>query len=135
MYETLAVWEIWELGEQFPEYMREYKDIWLEKEKIVFSRTLKAAHTGKTIIRPEFIKSEIEELKRRTPGNIGIGGADLASQALDMGLVDEIVLFVYPIILGAGSKWISNKNLAKCNLLETRLFKDGVLLIRYSSKP
>lgn len=134
MYEILAVWETWEMGDQFPEYMREYKDIWLEKDKIVFSRTLKEASTGKTTIRQEFIKSEIEELKRQTPGTIGIGGADLASQALDMGLVDEIVLFVYPVILGAGSKWISNKNLAQCELLETRLFQGGVLLVRYSPK-
>lgn len=131
MYEALSVWETMEDTERFPEYIRAYKDIWLGKKKIVFSHSLSNPATANTEVRNRLTASEIEDIKRASSTNITIGGANLASQFMDLGLVDEVMLFVHPIIIGNGKKWIENSLPARMEHHNTVKFGNGIVLLHY----
>jgi len=131
MYQILSVWDDIPSIETQPDYIREYAATWKRTRRIVFSSTLESTDTTNTQLRRSFDKKEIQRLKKEESGDIGIGGANLASQAIDLGLVDEIFLFQFPICKGTGKKWISNTKPLALGLLETREFNDGVLMVHY----
>jgi dihydrofolate reductase len=132
MYEVLSVWENLPDAETLPAYIREYEALWKGSRKIVFSSTLASVVTAKTTVRRSFDRKEIEKLKKEESGTIGIGGATLATRAFDLGLVDEVYLFQFPVCIGAGKKWIGNEEPLFLGLIETREFEDGVLMVHYS---
>ena len=68
--------------------------------------------------------NEIEALKKETKGDIGIGGANIASQAFESGLVDEIMLFAFSIVVGSGRRWIATEKAKRTALLGTKSFND-----------
>ena len=132
MYRILSVWEDLPDLETMPDYIKEYAAAWKKSRKIVYSTTLESVDTADTTLRRNFDKEEILKLKREEAGNISIGGANLASQAADLGLVDEIYLFVFPICIGAGKKWIAGAKPLYLEKIETKEFLGGVTLLRYS---
>lgn len=131
LYETMSVWEHFGEREVLPGYVMDYARIWKAERKIVFSSTLDSVGTSNTTLRRAFVASEIRALKEDTSGDIGIGGAGIASSALSMGLLDEIRLFIVPALVGGGKKWISGDRLRGLRLVETRRFGGGVLMVRY----
>lgn len=131
MYSVLSVWEDLPGIESMPPYIREYQAAWKRTRKIVFSTSLKEAATPNTILRRSLDKAEIEELKVREKENIGIGGADLASQALALGLVDEVYQFAFPILVGSGKRWLRNAAPISLQRLESRDFLNGVTMLHY----
>ena len=131
MYETMSVWEHFGKQEGLPDYIMDFARIWKAGRKIVFSTTLESVGTSNTTLRHSFAASEIAALKEGTQGDIGIGGAGIASSALAMGLLDEVCLFVFPVLVGGGKKWITGDRLNTLRLVETRQFDGGVLMLRY----
>jgi len=134
MYEVMTFWETVEDQEEYPTYIKEYARIWKSKQKIVFSRTLDKVSTDKTILKNDLLESELLSIKASTNGIISIGGAEIASTALKMNLVDEIYAFIFPVLIGGGRKWIDVDALKTLNLVETRQFEDGVLMVHYATK-
>jgi dihydrofolate reductase len=63
--------------------------------------------------------------------NIIIGGANLASQLLKAGLVDECQLYILPTYLGAGKPALPTDARANLELIDQRRFGNGVVLLRY----
>jgi hypothetical protein len=72
------------LAEQSPA-MRDYAEIWRGADKIVYSRTLAWAPTGRTRIEREFDPDAVLELKAEAERDLAVGGADLAAQAFRVG--------------------------------------------------
>jgi dihydrofolate reductase len=132
MYEILAWWDAVDGIEKYPDYIQAFEGIWKRTKKMVFSKSLKEVGARNTILKNEFLPDEIAALKKETKGDIGIGGADLASQALEGGLVDEIMLFTYPVIVGRGRRWIANDRLRRTSLLGTKTFEGGIVFSHYS---
>lgn len=131
MYRIMSFWENPPDIETLPDYIREYAAAWKGSRKIVFSSTMESVETANTLLRRSLDRKEIELMKKQESGNIGLGGANLASQVFDLGLVDEIYLFIFPVCIGAGKKWIHNKNPLSLKLLETKEFRDGVMMAHY----
>jgi dihydrofolate reductase len=132
LYETMAVWESDEWLKDMPAYIQDFGRVWQMGEKIVYSRTLTSVSTSKTTLRREFDPSEVERLKEETVGNIGIGGAELAGVAITHGLVDEVNLFVHPVVVGGGKPAFTRGLTMHLTLEETRRFNDGIVMLRYS---
>jgi dihydrofolate reductase len=63
-----------------------------------------------------------------------VGGAELAGQALRASLVDEIRLFLVPVLVGAGKRALPDHLRIDLQLLEERRFKSDVTYLRYSIK-
>ena len=130
MYEVLVAWETMDVTEE-PEVIRDYAEIWRAAEKVVFSRTLTEPASAKTRIEPEFDPAAIAELKERSERGISVGGPNLAAQALTAGLVDELNLFISPVIVGGGTRALPDGLKLQLDLQAERRFANGVIYLRY----
>jgi dihydrofolate reductase len=127
MYETMAGWETEEyLGD------RDFATIWRAADKIVFSRTLKAASSARTKIEATFEPDVIRQLKSSAQCDLTVGGADLAASAFRAGLIDECHLFLNPIVVGGGKQALPSKVRRRFALLDERRFGNGVVHLHYS---
>ena len=74
----------------------------------------------------------IREMKSRAAQDLVIGGHELAAQAFRSGLVDEIKLFIAPVILGGGKKALPDGVRLELELVDERRFKgSGVVHLHY----
>ena len=111
--------------------MVEFARIWRDMPKIVFSRTLERADWNTTILR-EVVPEQIMELKAQPGGDLALGGADLAATFLREDLVDELRLYVHPVVIGRGTPFFKPSDARiEFRLVETRTFGNGVVLLRY----
>jgi dihydrofolate reductase len=130
MYETMVFWEtVSSSGE--PTVSRDYAELWRTAEKIVYSRTLEEASSARTRIEREFDPDGIRALKRAAVADISVGGSELAGQALAAGLVDELHLLLYPIIVGGGKRALPDHVRADLEMIDERRFQSGVVHVSY----
>jgi dihydrofolate reductase len=132
MYEGMvAYWPTADDNPSAPEYEIEYARIWKSKPKIVFSTTLDRVEWNSRLVRGN-IAEEVNRLKEQPGGNMSVGGAQLASTFMQLGLIDEYRLYVHPIVLGGGKPMFRPlRDRIHLNLVETRTFGSGVVLLRY----
>ncbi|HVX81202.1 MAG TPA: dihydrofolate reductase family protein [Devosiaceae bacterium] len=131
LYEVMIPWETLPLENQQP-VIRDFAEIWRKAEKVVFSRTLHAAETARTRIEPDFHPDLVRRLKAESAQDLTIGGAELAGEAIAMGLVDECHLFIHPVVMGDdGTRCLSTGMLWKLVLLDERRFASGVVHLHY----
>lgn len=131
-WELMArVWPTADADPATPARAAEFAPIWREMPKIVYSRTLEQAGWNTTIVR-EVIPEEIAALKAQPGGDMVLGGADLAATFLRLDLVDELRLYVHPVVLGRGRRFFPPSDAPlTVRLVETRTFGSGVVLLRY----
>ncbi len=133
MYEIME--EYWPRAPQdtsLPDYMREYGEIWMAKPKVLVSRTRHSAGHNTRIIGGDNAIEQLAALRAGTDGSIGVGGATLATQLLRAGLLDELLLWTHPAILGFGRPLFDDYDMPiDLDLIEQRSFKSGVTLHRY----
>jgi len=128
LYEVMAVWET--LDDDAP-VMRDYAQIWRAADKIVYSRTLDAVSSERTRVEREFDPEAVRRMKAE--GDFGIGGAELAAHAIRAGLVDELRLFVSPVVVGGGTPALPDRVRWELELVDERRFGNGVVYLRYRS--
>ena len=128
MYEVMAVWET--LVDDAPA-MRDFAQIWRTADKVVYSRTLEGVSSARTRLERDFDPEAIRQLKSAAARDIGVGGSELAGQAIRAGLVDEIQLFLTPILVGGGTPALPDDVRVKLELLDERRFADGVVYLHY----
>ena len=113
---------------------REFARAFESTGKLVFSRTLNSAEDKNTRIVRENVSDEIRKLKQEPGKNILAGGVDLASQLMQLGLVDEYRFVVGPILAGEGRRLLEGITLPEklqFKLAESRFFKSGCVALRY----
>ncbi|MBR7834725.1 dihydrofolate reductase family protein [Actinospica durhamensis] len=130
MYQTMAIWESVTDDEQAA-VTSDFARIWRAAEKIVYSRSLAEPATSRTRIVGEFDPFEVRRLKESATADLSIGGAQLAGQALAAGLVDELRLFLGPVIVGGGKPALPGGVHTRLELLGERPFRGGVTYLRY----
>ena len=126
MYETMAVWETMDTAEPL---LVDYAGIWRAADKIVYSRTLEAVSTPGTTLEREFDPDAVRALKER--GDVSVGGAGLGGDAIRFGLVDEIHLFLHPIVVGGGTRALPDDVRVGLELIAERRFASGVVHVGY----
>jgi dihydrofolate reductase len=132
MYEVMKIWETDEFLEGQPPCMREYAEIWRAAEKIVYSRSLDEVATSRTGLERTFDPESVRARKKAEKREIGIGGPELAAQALEAGLVDEIHLLLVPVAVGAGKPALPIGNHTSLELLDHHSFGNGTIYLRYA---
>jgi dihydrofolate reductase len=131
LYEMMAVWETDATLAAQSDRNAEFATAWQAADKVVYSTTLTAASTANTRIERHLDPAAVRELKAVASSNIIIGGANLASQLLKAGLVDECQLYILPTYLGAGKPALPTDARANLELIDQRRFGNGVVLLRY----
>jgi len=102
--------------------------------KIVFSRSLDGAEDRNTRIVRTNLRDEILKLKQEQGKNILVGGVDIPSQLIELGLVDEYRFVVGPIVAGEGRRLLEGISLperSQLRLVESKIFKSGCVVLRY----
>ncbi len=134
IYETMeAFWPGARDDATLPEVMREYGEIWTTMPKVLVSRTRDSAEHGTRIIGGEDAIDQLAALRAQGHGDIGVGGATLATQLLRAGLLDELLLFTHPVVLGRGRPLFDALDeQVELDLLEQDSFSDGVTMHRYA---
>jgi len=128
MYEVLVAWET--MDDEAP-LMRDFAEIWRSTDKVVYSRTLQAASSARTRIEREFDPEAVRRMKAEAERDLSIAGPDLAAHAFRAGLIDEIQLYLSPIIVGAGNPALPDGVKVPLELLDEHRFGNGVVHLRY----
>jgi dihydrofolate reductase len=134
MYEVMVGWETDPtLADQSP-LMRDFAEIWQAADKIVYSKTLEAVDTARTRIERDFDPEAVGQMKARGERDLIVGGPELAAQAFRAGLVDECHLFVVPMVVGGGKRSLPDNVRLKLELLDERLFGNGMVYLHYRTR-
>ena len=131
MYETMAVWETDATLAAQSARMADYANVWQAAEKVVYSSTLAATSTANTRLERHFDPTVVNDLKAAASRDLVVGGPNLAAQALAAGLVDELRLFVWPVVLGGRTPALPTDTRADLELLDEHRFGNGVVQLRY----
>jgi dihydrofolate reductase len=107
-------------------------DVWCALPKVVFSRTLDSVRATPASPRRHSSKRSPRR-STRPEKDVEIGGARLASAAIELGLVDELRIFRNPVLVGGGTPLLPpvTKHIP-LDLVETRTFGSRVIYERYA---
>jgi dihydrofolate reductase len=112
----------------------EFAQIFVSRKKIVFSRSLASSEDENTRIVRTNLRDEIPKLKREHGKNILVGGVDVPSQLVELGLIDEYHFVIHPIVSGEGRRLFEGISLQEglqLKLVESKIFKSGCVALRY----
>jgi dihydrofolate reductase len=130
LYETMLPWET-DPSMRDNELGAAFADLWCAIPKVVFSRTLDSVE-GNARLAKASLAEEIAAAVEATDKDIEIGGAGLACAAIELGVIDELRMFRYPIVVGGGTPFLPPVRKAiPMELLETRTFGSRVIYERY----
>ncbi len=135
MYEVMAFWETAPARANQPDVVRDFTQIWQAADKVVYSTTLATVSTARTTVERVFDAEAVRELKTVAARDLSIGGAGLAAAALAAGLVDELHLFLTPVVVGGGTRALPGGRRLDLELLDTTRFAGGVVYLSYAVRP
>ena len=112
----------------------EFAQTFVSKKKVVFSRSLASAEDENTRVVRTNLHDEILKLKQEPGKPILVGGVDIPSQLIELGLVDEYRFVVAPVFAGEGRRLLEGVSLRErlqLKLVESTIFKSGFVALRY----
>jgi dihydrofolate reductase len=104
LYEVMRYWD-----EDNPERSpaeRDFAEAWHRQRKWVVSRSLTSVGPNATLVADD-IEPVIRGLKDELPGEIRVGGPDLAHSLGELGLVDEYQIYLHPVVVGDGKPFFA----------------------------
>ncbi|HEV2361219.1 MAG TPA: dihydrofolate reductase family protein, partial [Acidimicrobiales bacterium] len=131
MYETMVYWETVDTTDE-PEVVREWAEMWRAADKIVYSRTLQTVSSARTRIERNFDPAAVRALKDASTRDLTVAGAELAGQAFEAGLVDELHLLLCPMIVGGGKRALPSGVRLDLELRSERRFGNGFVHLHYA---
>jgi dihydrofolate reductase len=106
--------------------------------KIVFSRSLDSAEVKKEDRNTRIVRGNLHDemlkLKEERGKNILVGGGDIPSQLIELGLVDEYRFVVQPVVAGEGRRLLEGVSLPErlqLKLVESKILESGCVALRY----
>jgi dihydrofolate reductase len=130
LYKTMLVWET-DPSLRETELRAAFADVWCAIPKVVFSRTLDSVQ-GNARLAEASVADEAAAALDATDKDVSIGGAGLAAAAIELGLVDELRMFRYPIVVGGGTPFLPPVTEdVPLDLIETRTFGSRAIFERY----
>lgn len=134
MYEVMTYWETAHTIPDQPPAVRDYAQIWQAADKVVYSTTLETVSSARTRIEREFNPDAVRRMKATAERDLSVGGPGLAAQVIAAGLVDELHLFVAPVVVGGGTRALPDGVRWDLELLDERRFGNGMVHLRYRSR-
>jgi len=134
MYEVMAAWDTLGSSDDEPAYIRDFADLWLSVEKVIYSSTLTDVPSPRARVERDLDPGAIRTMKAESTRDISIGGPTLAAAAISAGLVDEYQLFVVPFVAGGGLPTFARGTRLELDLVEERRFPSGFVYLNYRSR-
>jgi len=117
----------------WPSRTGDFADKFNTMPKYVVSSTLTSPKwTNSTVLKGDLSK-EVAKLKQEIGGDIVVhGSARLAQALLEQGLIDELRLMVFPVVLGSGKRLFDRTSDKKSlKLVDSKVVGDGVAILIY----
>ena len=118
----------------WPKMKGEFADKFNGMPKYVVSSTLQDPAWHNTTVLAGDVVDEVAKLRDRLDGEIVVhGSAQLAQSLIEHGLVDELRLMLFPVVLGRGKRLFgetSDKH--RLTLTDSRTVGDGVAILTYA---
>ncbi len=127
LYELMRYWD-----EDHPEWdapERDFAEAWRRQPKWVVSRTLKSVGPNATLLGDDF-EAAIRGLRADLEGRIDVGGPKLAASLARLGLVDEVQIYLHPVVLGSGAPFFVGV-WPKLSLLGSERVGEDAVRVRY----
>ncbi len=104
-------------------------------QKYVASTTLDSSDWQNTTVLKGQVPDEVAKLKDQVDGEIQvIGSANLIQTLLEHDLVDEFVLWTWPVVLGEGKRLFGEGTIPKAlKLVDTKISSTGVTIQRFAT--
>ena len=120
-------------SQAWPGQEGEFADKFNSVPKYVVSSTLRDPSWTNTTVLQGDLAEEVAKLRQRHDGDIGVHGSLQLAQALfDRGLVDELRLMIFPVVLGSGKRlFAGDASHRPLELAESRNVGDGVVILTY----
>jgi dihydrofolate reductase len=131
MYEVMLGWESAHTLPDQPPFMLAFAQMWQAADKIVYSKTLQTVSSARTRIERDFDPEAVRQMKALAGRDILVGGPELAAQAMKAGLVEELHLFLAPIVVGGGKQSLPGGVRLELEVLDKRSFGNGMVYLRY----
>lgn len=135
IYDAMAVWETDPALAAQSDLTADFAGVWQAADKVVYSTTLAAASTASTRLERSFDPAEVRAMKASAERDLTVAGAVLAAHAFKAGLVDEVHLFIRPVILGGGKPALPSDLRMDLELLDERRVGDGITYLRHRVRP
>lgn len=130
LYESMAVWESDPAIAAQSELNADFASVWQGADKVVYSTSLEAVSTKRTQLQRGFDPAAARSIKASATPDLMIGGAQLAAQAFEAGLIDECHLFVHAALVGGGKPGLPRSVRAHLELLDERRL-GGIVYVRH----
>ena len=131
MYQTMLFWETAHTLAGASPAERDYTQLWQAADKVVYSTTLGRVSTARTRLERRFDPEAIRAMKAEASRDLSVAGATLAASALAAGLVDELHLFLTPVLVGGGRRSLPEGVRLNLELVNERRFRSGVVHLHY----
>ena len=100
--------------------------------KIIFSNTLENISWKSAKLATKELEKEVLELKQQTGQDILVGSRSLIIQLINLNLIDELQICIYPMLEGTGMQLFDKiKNRTIFRLLKTKIFGSGAIVMYY----
>jgi dihydrofolate reductase len=126
MYEVMRYWGAPDPDADRDPVVRDYRRLWQAADKVVYSRTLRGVGTARTTLRPAWVADEVRAMVAGAAGLVSVGGPTLAARALADDLVDEVRLYRFPVLVGAGTSALPAGLRTALELVDARALAGGV---------
>jgi dihydrofolate reductase len=135
MYEVMSVWQDWPSPDDDEPVTQEFARVWRAADKVVFSTTLPEVTTPRTRLERTFDPVAVRAMVDASDTDVSIGGPTLAAHALRAGIVDELHMFLLPVVVDGGtscwpSGWSSGARL-DLHLVDEHRFVDGTVHLHH----
>lgn len=131
-YEDMQYWETAPL-DGVSDVEADFTRLWRAADKVVFSRTLDEVTADRTTLVRELDPGDLAARKAAADRPLSIGGPTLAAHAFAAGLVDEVRLFLNPVVVGGGTPALPDGLRLDLSLVDEHRFDNGVVFLRYSA--
>jgi dihydrofolate reductase len=121
-------------ADAWPSREGEFADLFNSMPKYVVSSTLKDPEWTNTTVLDGDLVEEVRRVREEADGDVVVhGSAQLVQTLLEHGLVDELRLMVFPVVLGAGKRLFGEADAKKTlRLADSKVVGDGVVILTYA---
>jgi len=115
----------------------EFARVFDAANKLVFSHSLDNVEDERSTLARKPLRDEILKLKQEEGNYILVGGVHLPSQLIMLGLVDEFIFVVHPVIAGEGRRLLDGISLQEklsLKLVESKTLRSGCVVLHYAKQ-
>ncbi len=130
LFEIMQVWDTMDTASEPPE-IADYAQQWRDADKVVYSSSLLGVTTSRTRLERTFVPDAVRAIVQDASTDVAIGGPTLAAHAFAAGLVDDVHLFLNPVIVGVGTRALPDGVFTQLALVDEHRFGNGVVHLHH----